>query len=190
MKRWLSRLVRFKRDDRGALVTEFALTVPMMMILLMGGAEVGRFMLINQKMDRAATTMADLVSQEETMTNAKLTTLYSVVSPTMTPFTLGAKGVMIVSAITLEGSTAKVKWQRTGSGTLSVASKIGTQGGTATLPTGMTVGTGQTIIIAELFYNFTTLFVPNAYTIGLIEDRQLYHRAFFRPRIGTLDTIS
>lgn len=190
MKRWLSRLVRFKRDDRGALVAEFGLMLPVMMILVMCGGEMGRFMLLNQKMDRAATTMADLVSQEETMTTAKLTTLYSVVTPTMTPFATGTKSTMIVSAITLVGSTATVKWQRTGAGTLSKTSKIGTQGGAATLPTGMTVATGETIIVVEMYYDFTTLFVPNTYTIGVIENQTLYHRAFFRPRIGALDTIT
>ncbi len=190
MRRWLSNLIRFKREDRGAMVAEFALMLPVMMILVMCGGEMGRFMLLNQKMDRAATTMADLVSQEETMTTAKMTTLFSVVTPTMTPFALGAKSTMIVSAITLVGSTPTVKWQRTGGGTFSQASKIGAQGGTATLPTGMTVAAGQTIIVAEMFYDFTTLFVPNTYTIGVIDNQTLYHRALFRPRIGALDTIS
>ena len=190
MRRWLSRLVRFKRDDRGAMVAEFGLMLPVMMILVMCGGEFGRFMLINQKMDRAATTMADLVSQEETMTTAKMTTLFSVVTPTMTPFALGSKEVMIVSAVTLVGSTATVKWQQKDTGTFNKASKIGTQGGTATLPTGMTVAAGQTIIVVEMFYDFTTLFVPNTYTVGVIDNQTLYHRAFFRPRVGALDTIT
>ena len=119
MRNWLSRLARFRRDDRGALVAEFALTLPVMMILVMAGAEVGRYMLVNQKMDRAAATMADLVAQEETMTTATLNGLFSMVSPTMTPFTLGGNGVMIVSSIKLDGSTPKIGWQRTGGGTCS-----------------------------------------------------------------------
>ncbi|MGQ0677891.1 MAG: TadE/TadG family type IV pilus assembly protein [Rhodospirillales bacterium] len=190
MRRLLAWLGRFRNDGSGALVAEFALTLPMMLILVMGGAEVGRFMLLNQKMDRAATSMADLAAQEEAMTVATLNGLFAAVSPTMTPFTLGGNAVMIVSSIRLVGSTPIISWQRTGAGTLTKASKIGTQGGVATLPSGLTVKTSETIIVAELYYNFTTLFVPNAYTIGAIENQTLYHRAFFRPRIGALDTIS
>jgi Flp pilus assembly protein TadG len=190
MRNWLKRLFGFRRDDRGALVAEFALMLPMMMVLMMGGAEVGRFVLINQKMDRAAASMADLVAQEEKMTTATMTGLFNAVSPTMTPFTMGSSGVMIVSAIGLSGTTPKVLWQRKGGGSLSVASKIGVEGGNAALPTGLMLSTGQTLIVAEIVYNFTTLFVPNTYTIGIIENQQLYHRAFFRPRLGLLDTIT
>jgi Flp pilus assembly protein TadG len=171
-------------------VAEFALVLPLILILVMGGAEVGRFILINQKLDRASTSMADLVAQEETMTTATLNGLFAAISPTMKPFTFGSGGVVIVSSIALVGSTPTIKWQRTGVGTLSKASKLGSQGGTAALPAGLTVAAGQTIIAVEVYYNFTTLFVPNTYTVGVIEDRTLYHRAFFRPRLGTLDTIT
>jgi Flp pilus assembly protein TadG len=190
MRRWLSWIPRFARDHRGAVVAEFALTLPLLLILVMGGAEVGRFILVNQKLDRAATTMADLVAQEETMTTATLNGLFAVVTPTMKPFSLGNNAVVIVSSISLVGSTPTIKWQRTGVGTLSKGSKLGTQGGTAALPTGLVVKAGETIIAVEVYYNFTTLFVPNTYTVGVIEDRTLYHRAFFRPRLGTLDTIT
>jgi len=190
MRRWISCILRFRRDKRGAMVAEFALTLPLLLILVMGGAEVGRFILVNQKLDRAATTMADLVAQEETMTTATLTGLFAAITPTMKPFSLGNNAVVIVSSITLVGSTPTITWQRTGVGTLSKASKLGTQGGTAALPAGFTVAAGQTIIAAEVYYNFTTLFVPNTYTVGVIENRTLYHRAFFRPRVGTLNTIT
>lgn len=190
MRRLVSLIARFRQDRRGALVAEFALTLPMLLILVMCGAEVSRYILINQKMDRAASSMADLVAQEETMTTATLNGLFNAVAPTMKPFTLGSAGVVIVSSIGPgSGNTAKINWQRTGVGTLSKGSKIGTQGGTATLPAGMTVKAGETVIAVEVYFNFTTLFVPTTYT-DVMSNQTLYHRAFFRPRVGTLDSIT
>ena len=56
-------LRRLKRDRRGTLAVEMAVATPVVIGLLLSGIEVTRHVLLNQKIERASATMADLVSQ-------------------------------------------------------------------------------------------------------------------------------
>ena len=79
-----------------------------------------------------------------------------------------------------------MNWQRSVGGGLTATSQIGTtEGGPANLPGGLTVIDGETIIVAERFYNYT----PWIYA-ALVQQSNIYHTAFFRPRLGSLITIS
>ncbi|MCC7047133.1 MAG: pilus assembly protein [Alphaproteobacteria bacterium] len=186
----MQNLMRWWRDPRGALVAEFAASLPMLLILVMSGFECARFVLLNQKLDRVTTTVADLVAQEETITVAEITALFDAITPIVTPFTFSPAGKMIVTSVVLapDGVTMKVAWQES-SGTFAAASKIGVANGTATLPAGMTIRTNETIIVGEVFYQFTPFFVSNWFSSTPLA-QTLYHRAFYRPRFGALTTIS
>ena len=59
-------LAGFCRDQRGIAAVEFALVLPVMILFSLGIAEVGRFALLNLKLQHAATTMADLAARDET----------------------------------------------------------------------------------------------------------------------------
>ena len=56
-------LGRLKRDRRGILAVEMAIATPVVIGLLLSGIEVTRYVLLNQKIERASATMADLVSR-------------------------------------------------------------------------------------------------------------------------------
>jgi len=183
--RWRRRVRRLLRDRRGAAMLEFAAALPVLVTLLLGGVDMARLVTANQKLDRVAAGMGDLVAQSQSLTQADLTNLYAAVKFIATPFDLSTDGVVIVSSISLVGGVQKINWQSRGSGTLSVASKIGVTGGTATLPTGLSVSGTDTLIAAEVFYNFKGLF-----GLSLVPNKQLYHTSFFRPRLGSLNTLN
>jgi Flp pilus assembly protein TadG len=190
MRRLRQTIARLWRDRRGALVAEFAASLPMLLILVMSGFEASRFVLLNQKLDRVTTTVADLVAQEEDVTTVEMTALFDAISPVLTPFTFGTVGRMIVTSVVLDadGTTKKVAWQQS-YGSLTQASKIGVAAGVATLPAGMVIRTNETIIVGEVFYQFTPFFISNWFSSTPIA-QVLYHRAFYRPRFGALTSIS
>ena len=190
MGRLRKTFIRLWRDRRGALIAEFAASLPLLLILVMSGFECSRYVLLNQKLDRVTTTVADLVAQEEDITTVEMTALFDAITPLIAPFTFGSSGKMIVSSIVLaaDGTTIKVAWQQS-NGSLTQASKIGVANGTATLPAGMVIRTNETIIIGEVFYQFTPFFVSNWFASTPIA-QVLYHRAFYRPRFGALTSIS
>jgi TadE-like protein len=168
----------------GNVAVEFALTLPVLMLLMLGSAEMGRFVILHQKVDRVAVTTSDLVSRAETIKESDLEDIFDAADLVAQPFDLSNLGIVIVSAITNNGSGARVAWQRSGGGSATHTSQIGTQGGAATLFADFEVRQGETAIIAEVFYDFEP-FLSEL----IVEPQTLYRRAHHRPRLGTLTEI-
>jgi Flp pilus assembly protein TadG len=177
---------RLRRDQRGGVLIEAAFTIPIAVMLLLAGFEVARLTLIHQKMDRAATAMADLVSQSEDITVAQLNDMFNAIEHIMEPFDLSTKGVVIVSSIgTPISNPTTIYWQRNGAGGITATSQIGTEGNAPTLPAGFVVRDGEGLIVAEVYYDYAPLMFWD-----ILTPSQLYHRAFFRPRYGGLDVLT
>jgi Flp pilus assembly pilin Flp len=185
MKSCTGLLQRFARAERGATLAEFAIMVPLLTTMLMGGVDVARLSYLDQKLDRAASTVADMVSQGQSISAAQMTDIFNSVSPIMDPFPIAPGLIIVTSVAATNGTAAAIEWQQTGGGSLAVNSVIGKPGKPPVLPTGFVVRDGETVIIAESFYNFTPLFLP-----ALILPSQIYHRAMYRPRLGSLLSIS
>lgn len=181
---------RILSDTRGGLIAEFAAAMPVLVLMLLGGVEVSRYAMLNQKMDRLTTTMGDLVAQAETLTTAELDQLFLASEHVAWPFDIKAKGSIIITSISrpppaVDGDPPgpqTITWQRA-SGGLVAASQIGAVNGAPALPDVLD-GAEHTIIAAEVYFQFTPLLVG-----ALVPATRLYHRAFFRPRIGSLTTL-
>lgn len=176
---------RFSRADDGTTLAEFAITVPILTTLLLGGVDIARFAFLQQKLDRAASAVGDMVSQGQTITTAQINDIFRAVAPVIQPFPTDPGIVIVTSVGASGGGPATINWQRSGAGSLAATSAIGQPGSPPTLPTGFVVRDGETVIIAESFYDFTPLFLPD-----IVVPRRVYHRVFYRPRLGSLTTIS
>ncbi len=188
------RFQTFRRAQDGVAYLEFAIALPFMITLLMGAIEVGRYIVIAQKVEKTAFTLSDILSQGKTLSSADLTNMIFASSQVMLPYTMGADGYVIVSSIEQTGTysaanPAKVTWQYTSSGvngSWTHASLVGLVGGTATIPSGMTLNDKDNIIVTELFYNYTPIIGTN----GVITGGMIYKTAVFKPRLGDLSTLS
>jgi Flp pilus assembly protein TadG len=159
--------------------------MPVLLLLMLGSAEMARFVILHQKMDRVATTISDLVSRAETISESQLDDIFEAIGEVATPFDIANLGVVIVSSVTNpDGDGAVVVWQRSGGGSYSGTSQIGTEGGSATLPTGFEVREGETAIISEVYFDFTP-FLSEL----IVEPQVIYRNAHHRPRLGTLQTV-
>jgi len=176
---------RFRRDRRGTLAVELAMAAPVVAGLLLTGIEVTRFVLLNQKIERASATMADLISQADILAEGDINNFYSAAGFVMQPYNLSVEGKVVVSSISAAaGNPASINWQRAfgaGAGT----SAYGSEGGSATLPAGFLVRDGETIIVAEVFYSYEPMLVEE-----VMEPVGLYNSAIFRPRFSSLDSIA
>ena len=105
------------RCQAGNVAVEFALAVPVLLFLMLGSAEMGRFVLLNQKMDRVATTVSDLVSRAETISESQIADILTAADQVAEPFDLSDLGVVIVSSVTnADGTGPVIAWQRSGGG--------------------------------------------------------------------------
>ncbi len=175
------------RDDRGGAMIEFGFAMPLLLILFMGGLELGRFVLLHAKLDRTAMTVSDLVARVTSLTTGELDTIFDATDLVMAPFAMDDRGIVIVTAIDADPGTGTptVTWQHSGAGMLSVTSEIGTPGDNANLadPT-MVSTTDGGVIIGETYFDYSP------WLIDLIPSTRLRHIAIFRPRLnGTVICI-
>ena len=178
-------LRRLKRDRRGTLAVEMAVATPVVIGLLLSGIEVTRYVLLNQKIERASATMADLVSQSETLSEGSLVNLFGATAYVMDPFDLAVDGQLVVSSISATNNNpARINWQRSFGGG-SGGSAFGVEGGTATLPAGFVVRDNETVVVTEVFYDYVPAFLGTQ-----LVARGLYNYAVFRPRFSSLATIN
>ena len=169
----------------GNVAVEFALAVPVLLLLMLGSAEMARFVLLYQKMERVATTVSDLVARAETISESQITDIFAAVDQVAEPFDLADLGVVFVSSITnADGTGPVIAWQRHGGGAYSATSEIGNQGSTPVLPPDFVVRQGETAIISEVYYDFTPFLSEM-----IVRPQVIYRVAHHRPRLGTLDTV-
>ncbi len=180
----LLRRIGASRD--GGIMLEFAVACPVFVLLLVGGVDLSRLLILNQKLDRIASGLGDLVAQADEMTQSQMTQIFAATGHVASPFDFASEGSVIVTSISVTGGVPRINWQARGGGALAATSRIGTgAGSTVTLPGNLTVTGTNTLIASEVFFDFEPLF-----GIGIINGAQLYHRSFFRPRVGSLKTLA
>lgn len=165
---------------------EFALVLPLLLVLCFGGFELSRFILISHKLEKAAYTVTDVVAQQTSITTSQLNNIMAAASEIMQPYAFRDNGVIILSSVYQSGAVnpPTIKWQYTGGGNLyGAASKVGQVGGYATLPAGLTLSDKDNVIMAEVFYKFEPVFAGEVVTPS-----DIYKTVFFKPRLGSLTT--
>jgi hypothetical protein len=186
---FILKLQKFIADRKAIAAMEFALTVPLLLLLGFGGFETSRYVLIQQKTDKVAYIVADIVAQNtsSTLTLAQINGIFAAAAQVMNPFAFNVNGYVIVNSILQTGpnppNNPQLAWQYTGGGTMTSSSQIGTAGGNATLPAGMVLNDKDNVIVVEVFYQYTPLFAA-----GYISPKIFYRTAIFKPRLGSLTT--
>ena len=155
-------LRRFVHGRDGVAIVDFALVVPVLVFLLLGAMEIGRYVLLNQKISRVAISSSDLMSQAKHAVVADVNQIFAAASYTMNPFELGDEGMVFITSVSTDDTlpiTPRISWQMSGGGTGTFTSEVGTVEGTpATLPGTFTMEENQNIIIAEVYYTYEPFF--------------------------------
>ena len=161
----MRRAREFRKNKSGAAAVEFALILPLMIMMFFGVVELSMALSCRADVSVMASTAADLISQESTATNTDLSNVYSaagtILYPYYDPSVTGAPkpSIRITSVIydtTTNSTTAgKVSWTcaQSGNGTLSPVTR--NVGDTVTLPQAL-LTSGGSVIIAEVAYNYSS----------------------------------
>lgn len=179
-------IARLRGDIAGVSAVEFALILPILIALAYGTIEYGRMLLLSQKLQNGTFILADLTARGKTVSVAELDNILLAIDNVMQPFDFGGHGIAIVSSVRVDGAgDATVNWQRSSAGDFEHDSLIGEGAGEeAALPEDLPVGEDETVIVAEVFFEFEPLFP------GLMADDHVLRRvAYVRPRLGTLETL-
>jgi Flp pilus assembly protein TadG len=179
---------KFLKDERGVTAIEFALVLPVVVLILLGCFEVPRFVLIFQKIARTSSGVADLVAQaDEAITKRQMDDIYTAGKIMMQPNDVVANGRIYVSSINNPsgGTGVKITWQTNNGGAVATASKLGAEGSdpTGKLPAALVPATNEEVLAAEVFFNYQPIFSTLIY-----QGSQLYMVSYTRPRNKNLMT--
>ncbi|MCZ6770413.1 MAG: pilus assembly protein [Proteobacteria bacterium] len=181
----ISRWRSFAGDRGGSVFVELAFTIPILAGILVGGVEIGRYLMIHQKLSRLVDSTNDLVAQKRTLSTADLDDIFASAEYVLDPFELGPDGVIFISSVTaVPDESPAVDWQYSGAGSGQASSLVGDPGETANLPQGFIMDDGENVVIAEIFYDYR----PEIFE-RFTSPKTIYYRVIDRPRFGPLSQL-
>jgi Flp pilus assembly protein TadG len=149
----LSRRLRELRGDRrGMAAVEFAMVLPFMLTLYIGGVELGDGMAISVKVTDTAHIVADLTTQNTCVTSGATGTLQTILgasSATIAPYSASNLIVTVSEVSTNASGVATVTWSQSLNGTAR------TVGQTMTLPSSLAGQANISLILGEVSYAYT-----------------------------------
>src|SRR5262249_53395428 len=104
-------------DTRAVAAVEFAITVPFMLLLLVGGVELGNGLAIGVKVSETAHTVADLGSRNACVTDSAVTTMLGASAVTIAPYDAASATVTVSEVSTDASGNATVTWSKSLHGT-------------------------------------------------------------------------
>ena len=174
------------RDERGIATMEFAFIAVVFAALIFGVTDVGQRIRDKQRLNSVATHLGDLITQEASLSEAKIDSLLASVKHYAGRQGFGAEGTVIVSGVAGQANgVRKVVWQRRGAGTLDETSRIGSIGGAAQLPADFVLAEGQTAVAVEVISRQQTILTK----VGASASTSV-RTAYLRGRKGELAGLS
>ena len=165
----------FANDCTGLAATEFVFIVPLMLVLFFGTNEFAQGIAVDRKVTIMARTLADLTSQNTSVTTTQLNNFFAASTAVLTPYPPGpVRATLSELYVDPNSLQARVQWS-SGTAPRGVGSNV-------TIPTQLQIG-GTYLIFAEVSYQY----VP---TIGYVmapSGVNLNDVAYTRPRqnLGT-----
>ena len=175
----LFRVRKFSTAADGVAATEFAIVVPFMLLLLVGGVELGDGMAINVKVSATAHSVADMVTQNTSLSTASMQNILTGATAIIAPYPVNSNQLTVtVSEVSSDANgNLTLQWSQSYNGSTFGAGRtsLGANGLYAALtrPASLngTVGSASDVnnqndqvsfIVSEVSYAYT----PNlGYTI-------------------------
>ncbi|MBB3388628.1 Flp pilus assembly protein TadG [Rhizobium sp. BK275] len=107
---------RFARDRQGVGAIEFAIIFPVLVMLYLGAFEITIGLSVSKRTARAAGSIADIITQQQSVTKSSLTDIAKAASPIYSPYD-SSDMLVKVTAIQIDGSsnpTVMWSWASTG----------------------------------------------------------------------------
>jgi len=160
------------QENSGLAAIEFAMLLPLMIVLFLGCAEVSQAVGIDRKVGLTTRTVSDLVAQVKSVSDTDMSNIMAAVSAVAAPYPTSNLRLK-VSSITIDANKkATIAWGD------AMNTSARQKGDVVTVPNGLLVA-NTTLIWAEATYNFTP-------TIGYVitGTLPLSDQIYMRPRLS------
>jgi len=181
-------LRRIAGDRRGVAALEFALIAPLLLSMYFLTMEVGQGIEANKKIGRAASMVADLVTQQQTTTKEDLNAILNIGSAILQPYNRSKPTIVITAIEVTDETTPKVKvvWSRKlSNGTYSVDAAAGS---ITTVPSALQIKGSFLIRVQSslTYYPVITWAAGDKGTLGLtaaFDKLSMNETYYLRPRM-------
>ena len=173
-----TKLARFAGDKRGVSAVEFAIILPFMAMLYLGGTALTQAIIVKRKVVLVAHTVGDLVARDNSMTDAEVTAVFDAAKAVFAPYAWNGLLKIKLSSVNINAAgTATVGWGE------ALQDTARANNSSVTLPVGLNTP-NTSIIWAEVTYDFTPP-IGGAFTGGTMT---LTDQLYIRPRLVTCVT--
>lgn len=184
--RFSALLRQFVGDRRGVSAVEFAILLPLLLMILIVGNEVGQAVTIYRKVGHTAATLGDLTAQRQAVDLTALNNIFAASSAVMSPYPSSSASI-VLSGATYSASKGYfvVNWSRTPTGagwTVNTKPPI-------TIPASLAVDQ-QGVVVATVSYTYTSPFSSFMKDIWGSASITLSDIAYLRPRVSPTVTCS
>lgn len=141
---------RFLRSTSGLAALEFALILPMMLTLYIGGVEVNDAVSIKRKLNHATAAMADLVAQSsQNLSAGSVADIFSAGKSIVEPYETSLLKATVIGVTMDANKKATIAWAQAYNGAACPA-----KGSAVTIPANLAVANGF-LVMVDASYAFT-----------------------------------
>jgi hypothetical protein len=184
-----------KIGRRGLAAVEFALLMPILILLVVGMVDVTRYVSAALKLERVTSGTADVGTQYKSLRDGmtvvngdEVGILFLAAQQIAKPLDLARYGAVVITCISDQGNGPQVMWQRR-SGRAGAVSQI-SSGSAVTLPLGFSLRYGDSVLFVEAFYTLHPYLFSVGWLTSVDQQVDLRSLAVYRPRFGTLTSLS
>jgi len=168
----LQHLARLRRDQLGVSVVEFAMLLPLMLMLYLGAVEISQAVAIDRKVTLTSRTVADLASQASLIPSSDMSNILKASSAVIVPYD-ATKLKVTVSEVTIDNNgNATIAWSCTLGGTAHAV------GSSVSLPAALDVA-NTSLLWGEAAYTYTP--AVSYFVTGTLN---LSDQIYMRPRLS------
>ena len=166
------RLAGLRRDERGVALVEFACVLPVLLLMYLAGYQLTDALSCNRKVTITARAVADLTSQNASLSNDQVTSILNAASKVLIPYKVSNALVRVTELTTDDKGNTTVTWSHDNKG-----------GGRTpktsfTLPPAIKVA-NTSVILSEVTYSYT----PSV-TFGIVQPMTLADAIYMNPRVS------
>jgi Flp pilus assembly protein TadG len=155
------RRLAFLEHDKGAILVEAAIVLPILVMMFVGMAEFSLAFTANRKVTAVVATAADLVAQRMSVSSADLSDIVSVANNLLAPFSAAPLSISITSVGLDSAGNSATLWSCSWSSISASPSctdapqSCAPTGASLVLPADILTQAGSSIIVAKATYNYT-----------------------------------
>jgi Flp pilus assembly protein TadG len=171
----LRRPARILNEDSGLAAVEFALILPILVLLWIGGVEVTSALSVDRRLNNFASAVGDLVARSKTITYASIDDIFDLAPGAMYPYADTGMSMRITAIDIDDDGVSKVAWSRAqGTAAPAFAKDLPMN---AVVPATLRVPDSQ-LIMSEVYYTYRP-------AVGYVVTGEvdLEDKMFFVPRL-------